>query len=101
MSSYELGTPVGGHAVGQVRLRETSGTLNTPTEGVLRAVRLHNLREEGGHSTFPRESLQYRGTLVWGSVTPVRVSHTYRGTSLINNNPPVGPYSSPMPWDLW
>ena len=25
----------------------------------------------------------------------------YRGTSLIRNTPPVGPYSSPMPRDLW
>jgi len=24
-----------------------------------------------------------------------------RGTSLIRNTPPVGPYSSPMPRDLW
>ena len=26
---------------------------------------------------------------------------SHRGTSLIRNNPPVGPYSSPMPRDLW
>ena len=26
---------------------------------------------------------------------------TYRGTSLIRNIPRVGPYSSPMPRDLW
>ena len=25
----------------------------------------------------------------------------YRGTSLIRNTPTVGPYSSPMPRDLW
>jgi len=25
----------------------------------------------------------------------------YRGTSLIRNTPPIGPYSSPMPRDLW
>jgi len=25
----------------------------------------------------------------------------YRGTSLIRNTPPVGPYSSPMPRNLW
>jgi len=25
----------------------------------------------------------------------------YRGTSLIRTPPPVGPYSSPMPRDLW
>ena len=45
-------------------------------------------------------------------VTGPRVSHprpteiqrpagAYRGTSLIRNNPPVGPYSSPVPRDLW
>ena len=28
-------------------------------------------------------------------------SHLRRDTSLIRNNPPVGPYSSPMPRDLW
>ena len=27
--------------------------------------------------------------------------HLYRGTSLIRNTPPVGPYSSPMRRDLW
>ena len=25
----------------------------------------------------------------------------YRGTLLIRDSPPVGPYSSPMPWDIW
>jgi hypothetical protein len=28
-------------------------------------------------------------------------SHRYRGTSLMRNIPPVGPYSSPMPRALW
>jgi hypothetical protein len=29
------------------------------------------------------------------------VSLPYRGTSLIRTPPPSGPYSSPMPGDLW
>jgi len=29
------------------------------------------------------------------------VKFEYRGTSLIRNTPPVGPYSSPMSRDLW
>ena len=32
---------------------------------------------------------------------PKPVSIDYRGTSLIRTPPPVGPYSSPMPRDLW
>ena len=30
-----------------------------------------------------------------------RVRRAYRGTSLIRTTPPVGPYGSPMPRDLW
>ena len=29
------------------------------------------------------------------------VQPNYKGTSLTRNIPPVGPYSSPMPTDLW
>ena len=29
------------------------------------------------------------------------LSHLYRGTSLIRNTAPVGPYSSPVPRNLW
>jgi hypothetical protein len=28
-------------------------------------------------------------------------SYSYKGTSLRRNTPLVGPYSSPVPWDLW
>jgi hypothetical protein len=36
------------------------------------------------------------------SIAPWDTSHSdYRGTLLIRNTPPVGPYSSPMPRDLW
>ena len=36
-------------------------------------------------------------------VTSAARVHTveYRGTSLIRNTPPVGPYSSTMPRDIW
>ena len=29
------------------------------------------------------------------------MQNRYMGTSLIRNTPPVGPYSSPMPRDVW
>ena len=32
---------------------------------------------------------------------PSLAAKCYRGTSLTRNNAPVGPYSSPMPRDLW
>ena len=39
-------------------------------------------------------------TVLW--VSPFDVDYTmYRGTSLIRNTPPAGPYSSPKPRDLW
>ena len=32
-----------------------------------------------------------------GDVVTATTAHSVRGTSLIRNNPPVGPYSRPMP----
>ena len=66
---------------------------------------------------FKAHRLVYHSTLgwrvikkkkkVWGQPLdrPVDEEHVdhlvYRGTSLIRTPPPVGPYSSPMPRDLW
>ena len=36
-----------------------------------------------------------------GGVQVMRLGDVYRGTSLIRNSAPLGPYSSPMPRDLW
>ena len=43
-----------------------------------------------GHHRHPRVTL-------W----PYLGMRAYRGTSLIRNTSPVGPYGSPMPRDLW
>ena len=47
--------------------------------------------------------MAYRGTsTLCESVSSAHVSGmAYRGTSLIRNTHPAGPYSSPMPRDLW
>ena len=37
----------------------------------------------------------------WEIRVSLRVNSIYRGTSLVRNTPPVGPYSSPMPRHLW
>ena len=54
---------------------------------------------DGGHlglslSFSPSLSLSLARSLSANHSFPVR---KYRGTSLIRNHPPVGPYSSPMP----
>ena len=46
--------------------------------------------EQGGH---------LHGVAVGGERP--RFALLYRGTSLIRNSAPLGPYSSPMPRDLW
>ena len=44
----------------------------------------------------PSEHSILKGRVSWHLIEKC----VYRGTSLIRNNPPVGPYSSPMPRDL-
>ena len=36
-----------------------------------------------------------------GELTPYAKFTPYRGTSLIRNSTPLGPYGRPMPWTLW
>ena len=35
------------------------------------------------------------------SASDAHTHECYRGTSLIRNSPPLGPYSRPMPRNLW
>ena len=57
----------------------------------------------GGKGSKGRNELDWVGvdTLSLWCFTPTAVYNTYRGTSLIRNSPPLGPYSRPMPRALW
>ena len=65
----------------------------------------HMLRQSHGFhwrynpSGSNEEVLPIRFKLSW--YPRIRTPKSYRGTSLTRNAPPVGPYSSPMPKDLW
>ena len=43
----------------------------------------------------------WRGPVVQLLSRSMYAREAYRGTVLIRNTPPVGPYSSPLPRDLW
>jgi len=54
---------------------------------------------QGGRGWPPGDSHQEGGLVAWRAGR--QQAAAYRGTSLIRNNPPVGPYSRPMPRALW
>ena len=77
--------------------------------GCGRGGRVQSARGGGGVRSPERERERERETngprkesCCGVNCTPTpNVPLLYRGTSLIRNTPPVGPYSSPMPRDLW
>ena len=46
------------------------------------------------------EEFAYSAMLYWGDVQ-VSIPTTHKGTSIIRNRLPLGPYSRPMPRALW
>ena len=65
-----------------------------------------NLMDLEAQIKSSRAGLSCRGTSLIRNTHPTRIrldwgGRKYRGTSLIRNTPPAGPYSSPMPRDLW
>ena len=48
-----------------------------------------------------RKQAYFRSEVGVYASCPGQSSSEYRDTSLIRNTPPVGPYSSPMPRELW
>ena len=55
--------------------------------------------DEGAMRVTPDGVSTWRGIQGGKHVTPS--DNVYRGTSLIRNNPPLGPYGRPMPRALW
>jgi hypothetical protein len=65
--------------------------------------KLQNLRFEGGAISSSVEGMLQNQTLQGFPASTQRLGYeglTYRGTSIIINDVPIGPYSSPMPRDL-
>jgi len=72
-----------------------------PEERARFLVRLLDTEKNETVETFVESVNFWRVLLLLRAHTCENCSNQYRGTSLIRNSAPVGPYSSPMPRDLW
>ena len=80
-------------------------THSVPSAGRSRAQPgwLYHFGEPGLRSRDPFGSFQNRRTYrtFYVSIPDSKMAGVYRGASLMRDNPPVGPYSSPVPRDIW
>ena len=86
--SYWGADPVGLRGRGLAHVGCISSTLPDPT---LEEIERYNAQSQCSHADDER---------LLENADRLR-SPRFRGTSLIRNTPPVGPYSSLMPRDLW
>ena len=77
-------------------LAEPACRMSPDVEGYLAHERMQpprTLQEDDAHGEL------FGGAPLQDQLVECRLMN--RGTSLIRNNPPVGPYSGPMPGNLW